>query len=111
MAENDNNEIDAKVIVSALQFWKKVYDEKEVSIKFTKKDGSTRLMRCTLDFKKVPDIDKPKGVNIQKIIGLIQKNKIIHVYDLDKKAWRSVPFERVEYMDTAEERYYVKPKK
>jgi predicted transcriptional regulator len=106
-----DNELDSNVIVSALQFWKKVYDEKEVTIKFTKKDGSIRLMKCTLDFNKVPDVDRPKGVDIKKIIELIQKNKIMHVYDLEKKAWRSVPFERVEYMDTDEERYYVKPKK
>lgn len=111
MAENDNNEIDSNVIVSALQFWKTVYDKKEVSIKFIKKDGSPRLMRCTLDFTKVPDKDRPKGVDIKRIIELIQKNKIMHVYDLDKKAWRSVPFERVEYMDTETERFFVKPQK
>lgn len=109
--ENTNKEIDSDVIVSALQFWKKVYDEKEVTIKFTKQDNTTRIMRCTLDFKQVPEKDKPKSVNIQHILKLIQKNKIMHVYDLDKKGWRSVPFERVEYMDTPNQRYYVKPKK
>lgn len=102
------DEIDSDIIVSALQFWKKVYDEKEVTIKFVKKDGMPRIMKCTLDFKKVPDKDKPKNVNIQQILKLIQKNKIMHVYDLDKKAWRSVPFDRVEYMDTDDKRYYVK---
>jgi len=109
MADNDNNnEIDSDVITSALQFWKKIYDEKDVTIKFIKKDGLPRIMRCTLDFSKIPQKDRPKGVNIQHIIKLIQKNKIMHVYDLEKKAWRSVPFERVEYMDTPAQRYYVK---
>lgn len=102
--------IDSDVIVSALQFWKKVYDEKEVMIKFIKKDGITRFMRCTLDFTKIPEPDKPKSVNIQQILKLIQKNKIMHVYDLDKKGWRSVPFERVEYMDTPNKRYYARKK-
>jgi len=107
----NNNELDSEVIVSAIQFWKKVYDEKDVTIRFIKKDGSPRIMRCTLDFKKVPEKDKPKGVDIQNILKLIQKSKIIHVYDLEKKGWRSVPFERVEYMESDDTRYYVKPQK
>jgi len=100
--------IDSDVIVSAITFWKKVYDEKQVIIKFTKQDGSNRIMRCTLDFKQVPKRDHPKSVNIENILRLIQKNKIMHVYDLDKKAWRSVPFDRVDYMDTKDRRYFTK---
>lgn len=101
-------ELDTDVIVSAVKFWKKVYDEKEVIIRFTKKDGSNRIMKCTLDFTKIPKRDYPKSVNIEKILRLIQKNKIMHVYDLNKKAWRSVPFDRVEWMDTKDRRYYTK---
>jgi hypothetical protein len=106
----DTNEknLDTDVIVSAIQFWKKVYDEKEVIIRFTKKDKSNRIMKCTLDFTKIPKKDQPKSVNIQQILKLIQKNKIMHVYDLNKKAWRSVPFDRVEWMDTRDRRYYTK---
>lgn len=103
--------IDSDVIVSAVTFWKKVYDEKEVIIKFIKKDKTIRIMRCTLDFTKIPTRDHPKGVNIQNILNLIQKNKIMHVYDLDVKGWRSVPFDRVEWMDTKDRRYYTSNKK
>ena len=117
MADNDNDngqeqekEFDPNIITTALQFWKKIYEEKDVVIKFTKKDGTERIMRATLDFTKIPKPDHPKGVNIQQILKLIQKNKIMHVYDLEKKAWRSVPFERVEYMDTPSKRYFVKKK-
>lgn len=99
---------DANVITSALQFWKKVYDEKEVIVKFKKKNGLERTMRCTLDFNKIPLQDRPKSVNIEKILKLLQKNNIIHVYDLDKKGWRSVPFNEVEYLDTRKNRYYIK---
>ena len=102
--------IDSDVIVSAITFWKIVYDEKQVVIKFRKLNGVDRIMRCTLDFKQIPQPDKPKSVNIENIPRLIQKNKIMHVYDLDKKAWRSVPFDRVEYMDTKERRYFTKKK-
>jgi len=100
--------IDSDIIVSAVQFWKKVYDEKDVVIKFIKQDRTERIMRCTLDFTKVPKRDHPKRVNIENILKLIQKNKIMHVYDLEKMGWRSVPFERVQWMDTKDRRYFVK---
>ena len=107
MPEKKDN-IDSDIIVSAVKFWKKIYDEKDVIIKFVKKDGADRIMRCTLDFDKIPRGDHPKKVNIEQILKLIQKNKIMHVYDLEKKGWRSVPFERVEWLDTKDRRYYVK---
>jgi hypothetical protein len=110
----DNNQpdnIDSDTIVSAIQFWKKVYDEKDVIISFVKQDGTTRVMRCTLDFTKIPKRDKPKSVDIQKILKLIQKNKIMHVYDLEKMGWRSVPFDRVNYMDTRDRRFFTRPPK
>lgn len=103
-------ELDSNILVTALQFWQKVYEEKEVIIKFKKKDGTERLMRATLDFSKIPEKDKPKNVNIKQILKLIQLNKIMHVYDLDKKGWRSVPFDSVEYMDTTDKRYFTKKK-
>jgi len=106
--EPTKDSVDSDIIVSAIMFWKKVYEEKEVIIKFIKKDKTNRIMRCTLDFKKIPVKDQPKSVNIEVILRLIQKNKIMHVYDLDKKAWRSVPFDRVEYMDTKNRRYFTK---
>lgn len=111
MPEQEQQPFDPQVITNALQFWKKVYDEKEVIIKFIKKSGSERIMRCTLDFNKIPIPDRPKSVNIEKILKLIQKNGIIHVYDLDKKGWRSVPFNEVEYLETRRNRYYVQRKK
>ena len=105
MVEPVNNDI----IVSAVQFWQKVYTEKTVTVKFITKDNRERIMRCTLDFTKIPEKDHPKTVNIEKILKLIQKNKIMHVYDLDKKQWRSVPFDRVEYLETRRKRFYIKP--
>ena len=74
------------------------------------KDNRDRIMRCTLDFAKIPEEDHPKSVNIEKILKLIQVNKIMHVYDLDKLAWRSVPFDRVDYLENQRgRRFWVKP--
>lgn len=105
-------QIDSDIIVSAVQFWQRIYTEKIVLIKFTKQDGNDRIMRATLDFTKIPKEDHPKSLNIPKILNLLQHNKIIHVYDLDVKGWRSVPFERVEYLQTVGgKRYYVEQPK
>ena len=95
-----DQDVSTNVITSAIELWHKLNQEKEVTVKFTKKDGTIRIMRCTLDFNKVPKVDRPKTVDISKILNLVQNAGIMHVYDLDKKGWRSVPFQRVEYIRT-----------
>ena len=34
-----------------------------------------------------------------KILKLMQQSGIIHVYDLEKKDWRSVPFRQVDWLE------------
>jgi hypothetical protein len=101
-------QFDPNVLTSALQVWKKIYDEKVVVVKFIKKNGLERTMKCTLDFNKIPVPDRPKEVNIEKILKLLQKNQILHVYDLDIKGWRSIPFNTVEYLQSKEKIYFIK---
>ncbi len=103
-----DDKLDPNVITSAVMFWKTVYDAEEVTIKFIKKDKTIRIMRATLNFKNIPVKDHPKSVNLPRILKLIQQSKIMHVYDLDKKGWRSVPFETVEWLDTPVRRYTIK---
>lgn len=95
-----------ETITSAIHFLKLIKAEKEVFVKFEKKDGSLRLMKCTLDFEQIPIEKKPKGINLEKILTKIQKSKILSVFDLEKKDWRSVPFERLEYMITSKKKMY-----
>jgi len=90
----------AETVTSAIEFLKLIKDEKEVLVKFEKKDGSTRLMKCTLDFTKIPKEKKPKGVDLTKILSKINKSKILSVFDIEKQDWRSVPFERLEFLQT-----------
>ncbi len=87
-------------IKTALEFYLKVKDEREVWIRFRKKDNTLRIMNCTLDFNKVPANKKPKDVNLNKILSLVQKHGMMHVFDLEKNDWRTVPFDRVEYIET-----------
>lgn len=94
MADEDN------VITSAIAFYEKIKAEDEVTVKFRKLNGAERVMRCTLDFSKIPNNQKPKDVNMASIFKLVTQHKIVHVYDLDKKDWRSVPFDRSEWVET-----------
>ena len=89
-----------ETVTSAIDFLKLIKNEKEVLVKFEKKDGSLRLMKCTLDFTKIPKEKLPKGVDLTKILSKIQKNKILSVFDLEKQDWRSVPFDRLEFLQT-----------
>ena len=88
------------VIKSAIEFLTKIRDEEEVNIKFKKKDGTTRIMLATLSMDKVPKELKPKSVNLPKILKLLNSNGILHVFDLDKKEWRSVNYQTVEWLET-----------
>ena len=46
---------DVGIIDDAMTFLEKLRDSKSNQLKFTKKDGSERLMKCTLDFSQIPN--------------------------------------------------------
>lgn len=67
-------------------------DNKSTTITFTKKDGSTRIMRCTRNISLIPKEFHPKeGVN--------DSGTSIRVFDLDKQEWRSFIAESVTHID------------
>ncbi len=92
--------VDENILQNAIDFYQKIKGENEVTVKFRKINGAVRIMRCTLDFDKIPDNQKPKDVNMAKIFSLVQKHGMVHVYDLDKKDWRTVPFNTSEWLET-----------
>jgi len=98
--------MEKETITSAIEFLKIIKNEKEVSVQFEKKDGSTRMMKCTLDFNRIPKEKKPKGIDLTKILSKIQKSKILSVFDIEKQDWRSVPFDRLEYVVTSSKKMY-----
>lgn len=100
---------DPDIIRSAVEFWQKLYDDKEASVKFVKKDGTIRIMKCTLDFSRIPTSQHPKSVNMPRILKLMQSSGIVNVYDLEKKDWRSIPFQKVDWMETPIARYKIRP--
>jgi len=95
------------VIISAIDFLQKITEEDVVVVKFIKKDGTTRIMRCTLNFSRIPRESRPKGISLKDILLQITKNKILRVFDLEKLDWRSIPFDRVEYLKTPTKLYSI----
>ncbi len=97
------------IIESAIEFLEKIKKESAVSIRFRKKTtNELRDMRCTLDFSRIPLHQRPKGFDFAKALKLISNNQILHVFDLDKQEWRSVPFDRVIHLDIDNIRYSIK---
>jgi len=96
-------------INNAIEFWNLIYDSKIVKIKFEKKDGTTRYMTATLDFSLIPKDKQPKRqINMPKIINLARNNKVVHVFDLEKKDWRSVNIDTVDYIEVGDKMYKVR---
>jgi hypothetical protein len=54
-----------------------------VELKFTKKDGTERIMKCTLAEQKIPSENAPKGVERTK------SDEAVAVFDLENNGWRS----------------------
>ncbi len=103
--------LEESIINSATEFLDKIRNEKLVTIKFVKKTtGQERTMKCTLDFSLIPISDKPKSVNLSAILSMLNKHKILRVYDVEKQGWRSVPFDKVQWMETKSDnkRYRIK---
>jgi hypothetical protein len=76
----------------------------EVTVTFTKEDGTDRDMLCTLDHSRIPvSIAKPVSTTAP-VDGIVRESKkarkepdphSIRVFDLEKQEWRSFRFERL----------------
>ena len=63
---------------------------------FEKRDGTERLMKCTLNFDHIPEEMKPlKGLDPKKVLD---KLNILRVFDIDKQGWRSFDVENIKYI-------------
>ncbi len=67
--------------------------EREVTIFFTKKDGTEREMRCTLAENKIPSENAP--INS----GKKQSDDALAVFDVVKSAWRSFRWDSVKKIE------------
>lgn len=97
----------SNILEDAVSLLKKIKEADIATIQFIKKDGSLRLMKCTLNFKKIPEESYPKNMKLEDILSLIKKN-ILRVYDIEKNGWRSIPVDRTEFVIVNNVRYSVK---
>ena len=60
-----------------------------VGITFIKKDGSERLMQCTLSESKIPSEFAPKGSEKAK------SDEVLPVFDVENDGWRSFRWDSI----------------
>lgn len=76
----------------------------EVTVTFTKADGTDRDMLCTLDHSRIPvSVAKPASTTAP-VDGIVRESRkprkesdphSIRVFDMEKQEWRSFRFERL----------------
>ena len=67
--------------------------ERIVGITFIKKDGSERLMKCTLLESKIPSEFAPKGSEKTK------SDEVLPVFDVENEGWRSFRWDSIKKID------------
>ena len=65
-----------------------------VKVTFTKKDGTERVMNCTLDPKKMPQVTIVENKEPRK-----KNDNVLPVYDLDQESWRSFTIRSVKRIE------------
>ena len=76
----------------------------EVTVTFTKADGTDRDMLCTLDHSRIPVVIAKPISTTAPVDGIVRESRkpkkepdphSIRVFDLEKQEWRSFRFERL----------------
>lgn len=62
----------------------------EVCITFTKKDGTERILKCTLIESRIPENKRPKSSS-----NSVSSDEAIRVFDVENQDWRSFRWDSV----------------
>ena len=73
---------------------KEILHTQELKITFTKKDGTERVMRCTLETNKLPVQESTETNTTRKV-----STETMAVFDLDAQGWRSFTKKSVKCVD------------
>lgn len=69
---------------------------KDLCVTFTKKDGTERAMRCTLNEGRIPADKIPKSsAGVEEATNSQTGGSAVRVFDLDKGEWRSFRWDSV----------------
>lgn len=82
---------------AAMYFLDKLKKGDVIEVEFIKQNGEKRVMKCTLNFNRIPPDKKPKKTTLEDILKQVVKNKILRVFDVEKNDWRSIPFKSLVY--------------
>ena len=79
---------------------KEMLREQEIKITFTKKDGTERVMRCTLDPAKLPvhETNTDNPIDFPETKRKVSTDTMA-VFDLDVQGWRSFTKKSVKCVD------------
>jgi hypothetical protein len=79
---------------------KTIMREQEIKITFTKKDGTERVMRCTLDPNKLPvhETNTDNPIDFPETKRRVS-TETMAVFDLDVQGWRSFTKKSVKCVD------------
>ena len=66
-----------------------------VVVTFTKKDGSERIMNCTLQEDLIPIKVVSESANTSNVTIRTVNDDVVPVYDIDAKGWRSFRWDSV----------------
>jgi hypothetical protein len=75
---------------------KKVLAEGVATVTFTKKDGTKRVMKATLDPQNLPVVETRANSKPRK-----ENPDVVAVYDMEKSAWRSFRIDSVNSIEVA----------
>ena len=95
------------VITRVSEVVDKIKSGKNVRVKFIKRDGSDRIMCCTLDFSKIPEERHPKKIESTANFKSVGINDPLRVYDVEKDGWRSIPLNRLEWLSVNDKKYEI----
>lgn len=77
------------------EWLKGVLHTNPVTVTFTKKDGTERVMRCTLQPELLPVVELKENTKPKK-----ESTTSMRVFDLDKKEWRSFTIRNIKKIET-----------
>lgn len=62
----------------------KILRDRIATVTFTKKDGTERVMKCTLNESSIPVDHRPKEGSTHKV-----NDSVLAVFDVENQGWRS----------------------
>jgi hypothetical protein len=93
---NNLLEIDDRVEPMLHKWLKDMLAVTEVTVTFTKVDGTERVMKCTLEADKLPPVVIKEDAKPRKETT---STKALRVFDIEKQEWRSFTIKNIKRVD------------